>query len=123
MIDVVIGIHSRCPAACAVVTVNGVVVDGAGRMLDYFHRAIPVDNASAPQYPDITVRATTSPGVSEAGGHAFWARRAVPSTRVRREVGERAVNPSPQEPAFLMQRLRCLRQYRCAFRRSRGHGR
>ena len=100
---------------------NGVA---AARMLDYFHRAIPVDNASAARYPDITVRATMGQsGVSEAGGHAFWARRAVSSTRVRREVGERAVNPSPQEPAFLMQRLRCLRQYRCAFRRSRGHGR
>ena len=55
-------------------------------LVDSFHREIPVDNTSAARYPDITVRATTSPGVSEAGGHAFWAWRAVPSTRMRREA-------------------------------------
>ena len=37
--------------------------------------AIPVDNASAAQYPDVTVRATTSQsGVSEASGHVFVAK-------------------------------------------------
>jgi hypothetical protein len=44
----------------------------ATRQGSYFHRAVPVDNASAAQYPDLTVRATTTQGaVSESGGHAF----------------------------------------------------